>query len=284
MWGDVAFLHGWHIQRNVFTGHYRLLDAKNTRHAWGALDACRAKLEEIRVQEQLPPMKGEAVIVMHGLNRSHSHMRRIAAFLKRQGGYAVFNVEYPSSRAGVDQHAEQLAQVIASLEGIERIHFVAHSLGNLVIRRWLTMNTDPATGEYRDQRVGRFVMLGPPNHRPFIARVLVPIDPANAVAGQAGRDLQRDWEKLAPNLATPRRDFGILAGGKGDGDGWNPLISGDDDMLVGVDEAKLKGAADFRLVSCIHAWMPDDEDIQKMSLAFIKNGRFGSEQERQRLG
>jgi hypothetical protein len=47
-WGDVQFFRGWRIQRNIFTGHYRLLDEHDFRHAWGTLDECRAKLEQVR--------------------------------------------------------------------------------------------------------------------------------------------------------------------------------------------------------------------------------------------
>ena len=33
-WGDELFFHGWHVRRNTLTGHCRLLDKKNHRHAW----------------------------------------------------------------------------------------------------------------------------------------------------------------------------------------------------------------------------------------------------------
>jgi hypothetical protein len=34
-WDDVAEIRGWRMQRNIFTGHWRLLDPKNMRYAWG---------------------------------------------------------------------------------------------------------------------------------------------------------------------------------------------------------------------------------------------------------
>src|SRR3989304_9434008 len=61
-WADELFFHKWRIQRNVFTGHYRLLDENNRRHAWGTFDQCREILEKIKHQRHLPPMKGKAVI------------------------------------------------------------------------------------------------------------------------------------------------------------------------------------------------------------------------------
>ena len=34
-WEDVAEIKGWRMQRNIFTGHWRLLDPRNIRCAWG---------------------------------------------------------------------------------------------------------------------------------------------------------------------------------------------------------------------------------------------------------
>ncbi|QDT69146.1 Alpha/beta hydrolase family protein [Planctomycetes bacterium MalM25] len=227
-------------------------------------------------------MDGEAVVVLHGLGGSRGQMRPLHDYLADRG-YQVFSVGYPSTRGGVDQHAEQLARVIDSLAGIDRIHFVAHSLGNLVIRRWMADNTDPTTGAPIDNRVGRLVMIGPPNHRPLLATYLEPLDPRNTLAGQSGRELNRDWDRLEPKLALPQGEFGILAGGKSDGEGWNPFIPGDDDLTVGVEEAKLAGACDFRVVEVVHRYMASSRAIHELTLAFLREGRFGEESERRRL-
>lgn len=282
-WGDTAFFHQWRIQRNAFTGHYRLLNQSNIRQAWGTLEACQTALAEVRRDEKMLPMEGEAVLLLHGLGGSRKQMRPLQDFLVETGHYQVFSVGYPSTRGSIDQHAEQLAGVLKSLEGIDRIHFVAHSLGNLVIRRWMASNTDAETGKPVDTRVGRVVMIGPPNHRPQMAAYLEPIDPSNAIAGLSGRELNVGWEQLEPKLTIPRSEFGILAGGKGDGEGWNPLIPGDDDLTVGVEEAKLAGASDFRVVEVTHRSMPSNRRVQELALAFLQNGRFGSEDERQAL-
>lgn len=278
-WGDVAFFHDWRVQRHVVTGHHRLLDGSDVRHAWGAYDACLEKLDEI----DMPPMQGEAVVLLHGLSRSRRHMKSLADYLTKKEGCQVFRMGYPSLRAGVDRHAQQLDQVMRSLAGIQRVHFVAHSLGNLVIRRWMHLNRDAVTDEPRDSRVGRFVMIGPPNNRPSLARVLGPLDAGNLIAGQSARDLNADWDQLAEKMVTPSCDFGILAGGKSDEAGWNPLIPGDDDTTVGVDETKLPGAIDFRVLQVAHRSMPTDPTIHALTWKFLQTGRFGTESERQRL-
>jgi len=105
-WADELFFHQWRIQRNVYTGHYRLLDADDYRHAWGSYDHCLAVLEEIKVRRKLPPMRGKAVIVLHGLAHSREGMAGLAQFLQEQGGYQVFNVGYPSTRLEIGEHAQ----------------------------------------------------------------------------------------------------------------------------------------------------------------------------------
>jgi hypothetical protein len=37
-WDDLAEIEGWRMQRNVVTGHWRLLDPHNVRCAWGTSD------------------------------------------------------------------------------------------------------------------------------------------------------------------------------------------------------------------------------------------------------
>ncbi len=35
-WNDLAHSNGWRVQRNSVSGHCRILDDQNVRHAWGA--------------------------------------------------------------------------------------------------------------------------------------------------------------------------------------------------------------------------------------------------------
>ncbi len=279
-WADEWFFHDWHIQRNVLTGHCRLLDGKNRRHAWGTFNACRAEFERIRRRHRLPPMQGKAVVVLHGLFRSPGAMRPLCAVLANGTGYTTFNVGYPTTRGSVGDHARSLDSVIESLVGISEINFVAHSLGNLVVRNWLKDRSDAGRDLPDGQRFGRMVMLAPPNHRPQLAAKLLQSDLAKMVAGRAAEELNEDWPTLEPKLATPPFEFGILTGGKGDDEGYNPLIPGDDDAVVTVESTRLAGACDFRVLPVLHTFMMNDPQVQTYTLNFITNGYFESEAER----
>jgi pimeloyl-ACP methyl ester carboxylesterase len=279
-WGDELFLRDWHIQRNALTGHCRLLDGKNERHAWGTFAHCSAKLAEIKKEQKLKPHTGKAVICLHGLGRGPAAMNKMKTFIEADGTYVVYNVAYPTTQAGVGDHAKNLDAVIRSLKGVDEINFVAHSLGNLVIRHYLADQTDEKRGLKPDKRIKRIVMLGPPNHGAQLAKKYGQNWAWKSLAGKPGQQLGRDWDKLEKHLATPHCQFGIIAGGKGK-EGYNPLLTGDDDGVVRVEEAKLAGARDFAVAPVVHMFLKDDATVQEQTLRFLQKGHFISEEKRQ---
>ncbi len=277
-WADELLFHQWRIQRNVRDNHYRLLDGKNFRYAWGTFAECRAKLEQIKRRQKLPPMKGKAVIVLHGLFRSRAAMDKLCKYFQQQGGYAVFNVGYPSTQSDVGSHARALGQIIENLEGIEEINFVAHSMGNIVIRHYLADRT-----RRRDPRLKRFVMLAPPNHGALAALALAENRAFQWITGQSGQQLGAEWAKLEGHLATPEFEFGIIAGGRGNGKGYNPLLPGDDDGTISVAGTRLAGARDFVVLPLLHTFIVNDATVHQYTLRFFQRGHFISARKRQPL-
>ena len=82
---------------------------------------------------------------------------------------------------------------------------------------------------------------------------------------------------------TPVCDFGIVAGNSASRLGGNPLIKGNNDWIVSVDEAKLPGAADFREFSIAHALMPRSQRVVDCVARFLEHGYFESADTVQRL-
>lgn len=280
-WADEWFFHGWHIQRHAITHHCRLLDADNMRHASGSFDSCRARLDEIRTRDKLPGMEGKAVIILHGLFRNRGTMDTLRASLAEEGGYTVFCMGYPTTRGSVADHAKSLDSAVRSLEGITEVNFVAHSLGNLVVRHWLHDMAAESRALPEGQSFGRLVMLTPPNHQPQLATKLVRGAFANFVAGQAAQQMAIGWKSLEPKLATPHFEFGILAGGRGDGKGYNPLIPGDDDAVITVESTRLVGARDFRTLPVMHSTFMHDRKVQELTIKFLTHGHFETGDTRQ---
>lgn len=266
-WADVEFFHKWRIQQNVLTGHFRLLDGDDYRHASGSREECRRKLEEIRRARKLAPMSGEAVILVHGIIRSSKSMEGMGRYLEEHGdGLEAFGFTYPSTRIGIAESAEYLQSVVESLEGVEKIHIVAHSMGGLVTRAWLAEHADP--------RIGRIVMIATPNQGADLADRFAANGLYRVLLGPAGQQMTRKTDGFAAGLPIPSAEFGIIAGGRGTPQGYNPLIPGDDDGTVSIESTRLPGAADFIVVDRIHSLLNSSDKVQDCVLRFLQQGRF----------
>ena len=82
-------------------------------------------------------------------------------------------------------------------------------------------------------------------------------------------------------MAIPPCEFGIIAGGKLTRNGGNPLIEGDDDLIVRVDETRLVGAGDFAVLPVLHMTMMNDPKVQEYTLRFLEYGYFIADEQRQ---
>ena len=192
------------------------------------------------------------------------------------------NVSYASTRDGIDGHAESLGRVVDNLDPeVTEIHFVAHSLGNLVLRRYLFDCDTGRDGRRPDPRLGRIVMLAPPNNGARFAEAFRKAGFLEGVLGKSTVQLAKEWETVSRSLATPRCEFGILAGGKSDGEGVNLWLDGDDDFIVTVEETRLPGARDFLVLPVYHRQIISDPTAQESTVRFLQHGHFTSPEQRQ---
>ena len=210
-----------------------------------------------------------AVLVLHGLGENRASMRPLVKHLRTRLDATVLTVGYASPRTGIDGHGASLGRVVAGLPQATRLSFVGHSLGNIVVRRW--MHQAPAADL---ARVHRMVMLGAPNQGSDLARMTANVWLLSKLAHGAAKDLVLHWPEISKSLAVPPCEFGIVAGGKGDDRGYSSLLAGDDDAVVRVAETKLDGACDFLLLPVSHAAMMKNDDVQRATVSFLRTGRF----------
>ena len=100
----------------------------------------------------------ETVVVLHGLARSSDSMSRMTSALEA-AGYHVCNVSYPSRKHTIEVLASDfVAPAVRACRSseTETVHFVTHSLGGIVVRQLAKSEAD--------LKIGRVVMLSPPNH------------------------------------------------------------------------------------------------------------------------
>lgn len=270
-WTDHHWRRGWRLQQNAVTSHYRLIDPKSVRHAWGSKESCLAKLDELEPASSLDAKR--VFVLMHGLMRSSSSMDPVGVALQEAFDCEILKFEYASTRASITDHAAALREVIEGLPNEVQLSFVGHSMGNIVFRHaygdWQRNNDEPIL-----KRVNAAVMLGPPNQGASIARQLSKVGLFEWITGKGGMELGPKWDEFESKLATPKCPFGIVAGRLPDNLPKNPLVGSEGDFVVAVDEAKLEGAADFLEVPRLHSFLMDDPEVQKAVIAFMQNGKF----------
>jgi hypothetical protein len=286
VWTDLVVHGDWRVQRNAFTNHCRLIDPRGRRFESGDFDECLAKLNAEKAARQLPSGPKDVVIVVHGLGANRRFMNGLCTYLRDEGNLAVINFGYASTMLEIGDYATALDSVVRHLDGVENVSFVAHSMGNIVVRKYLK-DVEPLAPELRPAvTFQRMVMISPPNHGAEIADTLTSHEVTEELAGwfvgKAADQLapKRGWPQLEPQLATPRFEFGILAGGRGDDDGYLDVIPGDDDAMLSVATMKLAGAADFLRVESIHQLMPRNDEVRAATLSFLQHGYFVGEDKR----
>src|SRR5262249_44268910 len=136
-WSDVAVAHGYRLQRHAVYDGYRVLDAADKCVATGSREKCDRELA-YRISTGLAkPYEGEVVLLLHGVLRNSRNTAPLAKRLEEQG-FTVVRLDYASTCLPIEKHAENLASVVASLDKATKIHIVAHSMGGLVTRSYLS--------------------------------------------------------------------------------------------------------------------------------------------------
>jgi triacylglycerol lipase len=213
---------------------------------------------------------GECVVLLHGLARTWRSMEKLVDTL-RAAGYHAVNLDYPSRKKTIERLAiEVIPEGINRCKavGAKRIHFVTHSMGGIVLRYYLA-------GRAID-RLGRVVMISPPNHGSEVADALRQNFLYQWLMGPAALELGTDGDSLAEKLGPADYSLGIIAGSYYSFfDAWfASLIPGEDDGKVSVESAKLEGMADFLVVPGTHTFIMADDDVIAQSIHFLRHGKF----------
>lgn len=275
LWSDRGYLVGYRIQTHWRSKTCRLLSPAGRELIRGTHRACESRLTEIAARDELEPPTGQIVVLLHGLARTAWSMSSLHKYLcKTWPEVQTVSYQYASMTATIEQHALYLTEFLESFRSASTVHFVGHSLGNILLRRaYRLVELD----RWKPLAFGRHVMLGPPNQGSRTARLLAKIAPLRWIDGPSFLQLGRDWEQFKPELATPPCPFGIIAGRLRLANKINFLLDGPNDTLLGVDETRLDGCADFVEIPVSHTWLMSNRKAQEHILSFLQNGRFLAE-------
>lgn len=214
----------------------------------------------------------DCVIILHGLGRSAWSMISINDALQNEG-YTVWNKTYPSRSASIEVLASTHIQ-----KGInhcrkkqtERIHFVTHSMGGILIRQFLS--------ETVIEELGNIVMISPPNKGSEIIDEFMHFALFRWVIGPAGLQLGVG-DKSVPRHLSPilPTTVGVITGNVSKDPWFSEYLPGEDDGKVTVESAKLSKMADFRVYPLSHTYIIHNASVVSDVIEFIHFGHFTKE-------
>ncbi|NBX66946.1 MAG: hypothetical protein EBQ96_08125 [Proteobacteria bacterium] len=215
----------------------------------------------------------EDIILLHGILKTPFELLPAALYL-RSKGYSVHLLGYRTSQGHIHEIAEKIWHDMKSkhLDNPElRLHFVAHSMGGLVVHD-IIKNHVP-------EKLGRVVLWGTPlqgceyadrlNESGFWGPIY------RWLWGRAGQDLQ-------VKTADPERDrvisyeAGVIAGSAS----INPMAhwflkgSGAHDGIVPVARTKRTGLADHLILPLSHTGLLVSPIVFRQTVHFLRTGRF----------
>jgi pimeloyl-ACP methyl ester carboxylesterase len=208
-------------------------------------------------------MKTAAVFV-HGLFLNGAEFALLRRRVAAEHGFACHRFSYPTVRGSMAATVEQLDRFVERIDA-DRIHFIGHSLGGLVLCRYFESD--------RCVRAGRVVLLGAPvvgsrsaravSRHALLRRIVGPL-----VAGELVADCE-------PHRWNCPREVGLIAGTRPMGLGrFFARFEEDCDGTVGVSETKLPGHTAHVTLPVSHMGMLLSADVARQVGEFLARGRF----------
>lgn len=284
-WNDLISYRGWRVQQNKFSKHCRILDPRDVRRAWGSRAYVFARIMNRSVNiavAYLRKNRGEdsfavypagcapklgTVILIHGWGCRAVAMEQAARGLA-QFGYDAYCYDYRSSEADLTTLAKHLMVDVAELRrerlgDAEKVHFLTHSMGGLLLRKALELDADGVFGS----GIGRIVMMGPPNQGSVMADLAVAAG-VGAVNRSIG-DMTYLMDSEVQHIRPPRhydRKIGIIAGTM---DG--KVLPGNSVHIPGMTEGR-----DYALirVGATHPGLRSSFDALSQAERFLRTGEF----------
>lgn len=214
----------------------------------------------------------ENIILLHGLKRTKKAMSVLEKELKTSG-YNVFNVNYPSTSKKIEELSiETIDPVLKKirLENNEKINFITHSMGGIILRDYLSKK--------KIKNLGKVVMISPPNHGSEIVDTFGKLYIFKKIFGPSGTELGTSNHEFFKRIELKQElILGIITGNKSLNPLFSYLIPGGDDGKVSIESAKINGMTDFIVIPANHTFITRNKEALFQTKFFLKNAKFKKE-------
>jgi hypothetical protein len=195
---------------------------------------------------------GERAALVHGY-LANTFMLSMLGRRLRDHGFTTSTWGYWNIRCSLLVHADRFAGELRVLDAdprIQRLHLVTHSMGGIIARA--------ALDRFRPRKLGRFVMLAPPNRGSFVA---------TAAASTVGRvlkpvaELSTSDTSLVNSLPMPD---GVEIG----------VIAAEFDALVAEASTRPDAPHEHVTLPTWHTGLLFRCETADLTAAFLASGRF----------
>ena len=204
-----------------------------------------------------------AVVYVHGLWMPGEESLILKHRLAHEYGFTLHSFRYSAASSTMSAITERLQAFVRELQA-PAVHFIGHSLGGLVIHRFLE--------RFPEQPAGAAVFLGTPCVASRAAARASAFAPVAHLMGPAVRE-----ELVAPQQRrwTHARPLGIVAGTQAIG--FGQLLAHfdeDNDGTVAVSETRMPGASDHIVLPVSHLGMLLSARVAHEAGLFLATGHF----------
>lgn len=211
---------------------------------------------------------GDYVILVHGFSWATPPLRSLGRYLNQQGFHTI-EVHYPIRSIPMDEVLQSYIMPAVDehcTDPDRRIHFVGHSMGCIMIRKFLTERTV--------DRLGQVVLLAAPNKGTEVAEFFSRAPILGKMLGEAVRQVGTEQHSVPNQLGPVNFAPGIIMGTRSDFPFIAAVLPGEDDGVVRVDSGAVEGMAELITVPTTHIWMPSAQIAREQTVHFLQTGRF----------
>ena len=212
-----------------------------------------------------------SVVCIHGFLVNNTTMMPLKRCLEKSG-FDVCLYKYEAREETLQCHGlrlkEMLKQMARNNPG-EPINFVAHSIGGVVLRVALSLPGCP-----EEAKIGRAVLLAPPNRGSMLGRKMKDVLPIKIAMGEkSGKQLLEysPCQMLALGTFPPTCQVLVIAGARGMNKGFDNRPN---DGYLAVEETRLDTPHAFMTLDLKHGALLTNRESLRLTRDFLLSGQI----------